>query len=281
MEYTFSIIIPSWNNLPFLQNLIESIRENSYHSHQIIVHINDGSDGTLQWVQEQDDIDHSHSQENIGICYGMNIARQLLKTDYLVYINDDMYMCPDWDSHLLDEINSLPDNRFFLSGTLIEATASNECVIQHDFGSNLESFAKERLLQEYAGFPFKDWNGATWPFNVVHKDVWDLVGGYSSEFFPGMYSDPDFSKKLWDLGVRYFKGISASRAYHMARQSTGRLTNRNNGRSTFLLKWGVSSNYFTRQYLQLGSPFHGALPEPSRRRSIFHKLKLLFHIFLH
>ena len=47
----FSIIIPTWNNLDFLKNIIESIRKNSKFQHQIIVHINDGSDGTLEWVK--------------------------------------------------------------------------------------------------------------------------------------------------------------------------------------------------------------------------------------
>ena len=31
--------------------------------------------------------------------------------------------------------------------------------------------------------------GATIPPNIVHRDIWDLVGGYSIEYSPGMYSD--------------------------------------------------------------------------------------------
>ena len=44
----FSILIPTWNNLEFLKICIGSIRRNSTFDHQIIIHVNDGSDGTLE-----------------------------------------------------------------------------------------------------------------------------------------------------------------------------------------------------------------------------------------
>ena len=38
----FSIVIPSWNNLPCLRLCVESLRRNSRHAHQVLVHVNDG-----------------------------------------------------------------------------------------------------------------------------------------------------------------------------------------------------------------------------------------------
>lgn len=49
---TFSILIPSWNNLHLLKLCIESIRKNSFYYHQIIVHANEATDGTLEWIKE-------------------------------------------------------------------------------------------------------------------------------------------------------------------------------------------------------------------------------------
>jgi len=213
-DFVFSIIIPSWNNLPYLKLCIESIRKNSSFKHQLIVHINEGNDGTLEWVKQQPDIDYTFSKENIGVCYALNIARSLLSAEYLLYINDDMYVCPQWDSFLLDEIKTIGHKLFFISATAIEPKAQSSCSIEKSYGTSIENFDEQKLLTEYASLPMKDWQGATWPPNVVHKDIWDLVGGYSTEFSPGMYSDPDFSMKLWQAGVRLFKGISKSRVYH-------------------------------------------------------------------
>src|ERR1041385_4663150 len=79
-EGIFSIIIPTWNNLAFLQCCIASIRKNSTFAHQIIVHVNEGKDGTLEWLKSQPDVDYTHSRENVGICYALNYCRQLMAT---------------------------------------------------------------------------------------------------------------------------------------------------------------------------------------------------------
>ncbi len=62
-DHKYSIIIPTWNNLPHLQLVIRSIKENSTFKHQIIIHINDGSDGTYEWVQQQEDLDYTYSEK--------------------------------------------------------------------------------------------------------------------------------------------------------------------------------------------------------------------------
>ena len=248
----FSIIIPSWNNLEFLKLCAHSIEKNSVLEHQIIVHVNEGIDGTLEWVSEKG-YDYTHSRENVGVCWAMNACRSLVKTDYIVFLNDDMYMLPDWDLVLWKEIQRLSSKYFFLSSTTIEPekTSHEGILAPYDFGNTPESFEEEKLLQEFKNIKGKDWNGATWPPNVVHKDVWDLVGGYSIEYFPGLYSDPDFSMKLYEAGVRYFKGLSESRAYHFKSKSTVRIA-MNKGSKQFLNKWGITSSSFTKLFLKRG-----------------------------
>jgi glycosyltransferase involved in cell wall biosynthesis len=272
-DFVFSIIIPSWNNLPYLKLCIESIRKNSSFKHQFIIHINEGKDGTLEWVKQQPDIDYTFSKENIGVCYALNIARSLLSAEYLLYINDDMYVCPQWDSFLLDEIKTIGHKLFFISATAIEPKAQSSCSIEKSYGTSIENFDEQKLLTEYASLPMKDWQGATWPPNVVHKDIWDLVGGYSIEFSPGMYSDPDFSMKLWQAGVRLFKGISKSRVYHFGSVSVKKVK-KNKGYYTFISKWGITSSTLSKYFLRRGEIYDGPLKEPSF--DYYLKLKNLF-----
>src|SRR5690606_34775447 len=102
----FSIIIPSWNNKDYLKLCIESIIKNSAYKHQIIVYVNEGIDGTLEWIKTQN-VDYIHASKNEGICVAVNSCRSLVKKDYIVYMNDDMYVCPGWDEELkkvIDEI---------------------------------------------------------------------------------------------------------------------------------------------------------------------------------
>jgi glycosyltransferase involved in cell wall biosynthesis len=257
----FSILIPTWNNLAYLELCLKSIKENSFYKHQVIVHINEGSDGTKEWIEQQSDIDYSISDINIGVCYALNICSALAHTDYILYMNDDMYTCKNWDKFLWDEIATLNTKYFFLSATAIEPKAQSICSIEKNYGTDVPSFNEKQLTEEFESLPFNDWNGATWPPNVLHKDLWQLVGGYSTEFSPGMYSDPDFSMKLWQAGVRIFKGVSKSRVYHFSFGSTKRVK-KNKGYYQFIAKWGITSSTFTKLYLKRGKAYAGTLSEP-------------------
>tara|TARA_B110000261_G_C12831509_1_gene256400 strand:- start:51 stop:581 length:531 start_codon:yes stop_codon:yes gene_type:complete len=136
--------------------------------------------------------------------------------------------------------------------------------IHFNCGSNLNDFNEAKLLENYTKFEFHDLQGSHWAPHIIHKEIWDRVGGFSEEFNPGFASDPDLNMKLWNAGVRIFKGISLSRVYHF-----GSLTTRNNkkiipnkGKKTFLLKWKFTVEFFTKHYLKRGSTYNGPLNDP-------------------
>lgn len=280
---TFSILIPSWNNLDYLKCCVESIRKNSRYQHQIIVHINEGKDGTVDWIKSQS-ISYSYSEENVGVCYGFNAPATLAASDYIVLSDDDYYFAPDWDYYLLEEIKKLNHRYFCICGTMIEhsPTQYSSMIAPHDFGKTAKEFEEDRFLKEYNSFPFDDWNGGNWYPMVLHKSIWNLIGGLSTEFTPGMASDPDMMMKLWHAGVRYFKGVGRSRVYHFVSRSTARVK-KNDGNKQFLLKWGISKSTFFDFYLRLGQPFMGYTPEPIRSnfriKLLRDKAKRLFSVW--
>ena len=49
----FSIGIPTYNNLDYLKLCISSIKKNSSFNHEILIHVNDGVDGTLDFVKKK------------------------------------------------------------------------------------------------------------------------------------------------------------------------------------------------------------------------------------
>jgi GT2 family glycosyltransferase len=263
-RYAYSVLIPSWNNVAFLKSCIESLRKHSALQPQIIVCVNEGKDGTPEWLESEGDIDYIHAETNIGVCYGLNACRSLIRSDYVVFLNDDMFVLPGWDQALFEEIEKLGTKEFMLSSTVIEPFESGNpasMAIVRDYGHSPAEFAEDRLLADQPDLVKADWSGASWPPNIVHLDLWDLTGGYSVEFSPGMYSDPDFSRKLWEAGVRVFIGKGNSLVYHFGSKSTGRIR-KNDGRKTFLRKWGITARTFYREYLRMGTNSTGRLPEP-------------------
>ncbi len=262
----FSILIPTWNNLDLLKLCVRSIRKNSHLSHQIIIHVNDGSDGTLDWVKSEQ-LAHTYSPQNVGICLAVNEAAMLAQNDYILYLNDDMYCCPGWDSALVEKLRTLDTDLFMLSGTMIEPKDThNPCVIVSNYGSDVANFDEQRLLKDLPGHHMQDWYGATWPPTLVHKRWWFKVGGYSSELSPGMSSDNDFSMKLWHAGCRIFLGVGSSLVYHFQCKSTGKVV-KNNGTRQFLHKWGIRQSVFDHYYLRRGQIASGlTLAEPEDTR---------------
>ena len=95
----FSILIPTFNNLDYLKLAIKSIKENSLYKHEVILHINDGSDGTLEYAKKEK-LNYTYSKDNIGLCSAINKAAKKISTKYVLYVHDDMYLCKRWDDFL-------------------------------------------------------------------------------------------------------------------------------------------------------------------------------------
>ena len=133
----FSLIIPSYNNLEYLKLCIASIKKNSFFNNEIILHINDGSDGTLDFAKANN-IPFSYSAVNAGICTGCNNAVRLSSQKYVVYAHDDMYFLPGWDIEFKKEIDLIKEEDFYLSGTMIENHI-------HAYGDSIKTFREEDL----------------------------------------------------------------------------------------------------------------------------------------
>ncbi len=260
----FSIIIPSLNNLPYLKLCIESIQKNSKYNHEIITHINVGSDGTLEYLKKNN-LKFTYTKENSGICKGMNLAARESTNDYILYAHDDFYFCPDWDVILKNEVDQIGHNLFYLSGTMM-----NKGQIDFNCGNTIEDFDEKKFLSNYKDHNYYDYQGSTWAPHLIHKDIWNKVNGFSEEFYPGTGSDPDLNMKLWKLGVRIFKGLNDFKVYHFGSIVTRKYKDDpeiitesgSKGGKIFLLKWGITIKFFKKFIMKSDTIFKGELNDP-------------------
>ena len=246
----FSIILPTYNNLEYLKVTLESISKNSKYKHDIIVHVNEGTDGSLDYVKNKK-LNFTYSLKNLGLCTGVNTAAKKSKTNYILYSHDDMYFCPGWDACLEKEVKKLNTDKFYLSASMIEKNSGH---IQFDAGENFSNFDEDKLLRNFDNISYFDFQGSHWAPHLIHKKIWNEIGGFSEEFNPGMGSDPDLNMKLWQYGVRIFKGLSGFKVYHFGSISLRKKKNLsvNNGTKTFLKKWKITPTFFTKHYLRGG-----------------------------
>lgn len=246
----FSIIIVSWNNLDYLRNTINSIKLNSYFNHEILVHINEGTDSTIEYLNRIEQ-KYTHSKENIGLCKGANLVAKLATNDYICLVDDDLYFPKDWDRYLVEfkEKNNIPEP-FWLSSVMIEPRNCGKSMIRKDFGNHPKVF-------QYIEFSFyynslrksipNIINIQNTPLLLTRKS-WKQIGGYKEEFSPGIGSEEGLAKDLYDIGCRNFVCCNESLVYHFQTKTTSKLTNytshAQNRETQFQKLYGISTSEF-------------------------------------
>ena len=222
----------------------------------------------LKFINKDEDLPESWKDYFQGIGEEINIVAKETSNKYLIYAHDDMYFCPGWEEPLINEINLIKHNYFYISGSMIEPNSGH---IKFNCGETIEEFDEKKLLENLQSLNIKDHQGSHFAPHCVHRDIWELVGGFSEEFNPGIASDPDFNMKLWKIGVRIFKGLNAFKVYHFGSLTTRKNKEiiQNKGDITFLRKWGVTTNFFKEYYLKSKTIYKSPLGEPNKNISFF------------
>ena len=93
-----TVIVPAYNVAPWLEQCIQSIRQQSLTDLEIIV-VDDGStDATGElleaWVAEESRLKVLH-QPNAGQSAARNRALELVRSPYFTFVDGDDYLSPD------------------------------------------------------------------------------------------------------------------------------------------------------------------------------------------
>ena len=242
----FSVIIPTWKNLACLDAAYRSVVEHSGADHELIVFFNEYDEECERWLEGKNVI-HGYSDSNLGVCGAVNRASELMTTDYICFMNDDMYALPGWDTALSCYLGM--SDKLWLSGTAVEAGKATTCYIGgHDYGDSPETFQESKLLAEHERLRRPYNVVSTWTPILLSRRDWEAIGGFDEEYFPGNGSDPDLAMKMYRHGCRYFIGVGASLVYHFSRTTISRFDSKKTGlmdpRVYFKKKWGVSRRRF-------------------------------------
>ena len=150
-----TFVIPSRNNLEFLQLAYQSIR-NLDTKHEVLV-LNDAStDGTKKWIENQNDGDlisyDNPGPDRIGIVGMFDKGIEMARTDIIMAFHADMVACKDFDKNILKHL----ERGKVVSATRVEPpirTDGPEKILRN-FGIEVDEFnilknsKKIKLLKE-------------------------------------------------------------------------------------------------------------------------------------
>ena len=202
-----TFVIPSRNNLEFLQLAYKSIR-NLETKHDILV-LNDAStDGTQEWIDSLYDEDlivyHNPGPDRIGIVGMFDKGIEIARTEIIFAFHADMVAAPDLDKHILKHLKK---------GTVVSATRVEPPLhpdgpekILMDFGIEVEDFDYDKFcnwvtkpIDSEGGYQPKHdklvTEGIFAPW-CMYKEDFLAVGGHDELFAPQSKEDSDLFNRF-------------------------------------------------------------------------------------
>ena len=257
-----SILIPTLDNFEYLECLVNSIREYTTADYELLVHINAPRSETIDYVNREGFDYFSMSKDNLGLPKALNLLGKKARGDYILYVNDDMFLTPGWDEALLNAVNSGIYYQY-LTAAMFEPQYENVCMNSPmDYGRTPTEFRKQNFLDEWKDVrKIKEDIVSPYCPIFVTKALWDEVGGYDERYFPCFGTDPDFAAKIYfaalKKGANYeFRAVADAGVYHFQCITTDRIPNNASYRvqaaKIFKSKWGMDWGTFYKQCLQIG-----------------------------
>ena len=238
--------ISTYNNLPYLQLAIDSVRKNSYFKDApFIVHAENCTDGTNEWLDEVKNLYNlevyiENNEIAKGIGGGMNFCANKVQTEYINFLHSDFYVTKNWDLELLNVHQKYPDQKLWVNSHRVEPNMFNSpdrpgtILVSLDvFGAYHNDFHYE-YFEEWAE-EFKAMNDFEIPkgegvSGLIKKSVWDEVGGNDPLFAPTSWEDMDLFLRMLQNGVRFILP-SKSLVWHFGARGSHRLEE-NDGQSS-------------------------------------------------
>ena len=252
MRITF--VIPSRNNLEFLQLAYDSIRRLDT-KHEVLV-LNDAStDGTAEWIDAQDDEDlivyHNPGPERIGIVGMFDKGIEMARTDIIMAFHSDMVVCKDFDKNILKHL----EKGKVVSATRVEPPLHPDGPekILRNYGIEVEEFKMDVWLDQAEGLKEdKVTEGIFAPWCMYREDFL-AIGGHDELFAPQSKEDSDLFNRFvlngyevlqsWDALVYHFTSRGSRFNKHAGgaagKNSEEWLHTTNKNMRNFIRKWGT------------------------------------------
>lgn len=240
-----SIVILTYNNLPYTKLCIEGIKKFTPNdSYEIIVVDNNSTDGTVEWLKLLTDLKVIFNSENKGFPAGCNQGINIAKGEAILLLNNDTIVTPNW-------LNNMQKALYSSSDIGAVGPVSNSC-------SNLQQIHTSyndlnEMLDFASTYNVSNKNG--WRFKtkligfccLIKREVINKVGLLDEIFTPGKFEDDDYSYRIicngyklllcTDTFIHHFGSVSFEQT------SPAYLNTFNKNKEKFKEKWGFDSLY--------------------------------------
>lgn len=214
-----SFIIPSRNNLKYLQQAVQSITDCYDTTHDIVLLDDASTDGTWDWIQSLQG-DHfvkyrNEGPERVGHTILYDKGVELSRTEIFSILHADMITTRN---HVANSMKHMKPG-VVVAATRIEPPLHPPGPEKHvrSFGFEPEEFKRDAFLQEVENLEQverdKHTNGIFAPW-MMYKTDFDAIGGHDALFAPMELEDSDIFNRMHLAGYELIQSRDAF-VYHM------------------------------------------------------------------
>jgi hypothetical protein len=246
----FSIVIPNWNGKHFLEVCFNAIAAQTEKSQETILVDNGSTDGSLEFCAEKYPwVKVVALPQNLGFAAGVNAGIKVARGEYIILLNNDTEVDPNWLKELKSGIEAHPEASFFAckmldfkDRTIIDS--AGDALTWSGRSYKVGELEKDNGQYDTPRLVFGACGGAS----VYHRSVFDKIGLFDEDFFAYLEDiDIDFRAQLAGFQCLYLPG---ARVYHIGSATAGK-------RSAFSFKlmvrnhwWMILKNFPTSKLIQ-------------------------------
>ena len=196
-----SVIVLNYNAGELLVNCVNSLKKSEYTNLEILVVDNISSDGSQKKCKEQfPDIRLIQNEKNLGYCGGNNVGIREAKGEFIVILNPDTIVDPNWLNELIIAYDKFGEGLYqpkILSlneENIIQSTGN----MLHVFGFGFARDKGNKIIDKIEEIEKIGYASGTCLF--TSKKVIDKVG-YLDEFLFLYHDDLDLGWRAAQIGI--------------------------------------------------------------------------------
>ncbi len=198
-----SIIMLTFNELRYTKECVESIRRHTKEPHEIIFVDNGSADGTVKWLRKLVNRNGRYrliqNSTNLGFARGCNQGIAAASGEYIMLLNNDVVVTPEWLAGMKECLESGPD--IGIVGPLTNNISGIQRLCHADYEpAGLDAFAKgfreryrhRRILHpRIVGFCM-----------LFRRELVERIGLLDEAFGSGNFEDDDLCLRAELAGLR-------------------------------------------------------------------------------
>jgi len=195
-----SIIIPTYNKLPYLQECIESIAQYTPEAHELIIIDNASTDGTAGYLKKMaGKLRYRVNDSNLGFAGSVNQGLMMARGNTILILNNDSVVTARWLSNLLTCLHSHrefgivgPVTNYISGEQLIETSYTDiEDMQQFAASFNQSDAGRWSVTERLTGFCM-----------LMRREDFERLGYFDEGFVIGNCEDDDYGLRARLLGMK-------------------------------------------------------------------------------